>query len=191
MPRGLFFPPGRCRRKVPPKHLYLCSILHGVTSQKTAILSFFFWFLSTDVKTCVFFLRIQKPFAQFDMLYDKPWTRVGPYLVGMATGWMLCRTKCTLKMSPVSKHYIVQPSVKTDSQSELEDQKHHRKYADIRVKQNFYKPGKTILSKCVFISVSFHPNFMTCLLYCIVVGSRRLMPPDALQPKAFCTNPGL
>ena len=31
------------------------------------------------------------------------------------------------------------------------------------------------------------------VLYCIfiVVGSRRLMPPDALQPKAYCTNPGL
>ena len=25
----------------------------------------------------------------------------------------------------------------------------------------------------------------------IVVGSRLLMPPDALQPKAYCTNPGL
>jgi hypothetical protein len=68
----------------------------------------------TNVKICVFFLRIQKPFAQFDMLYDKPWTRVGPYLVGMATGWLLCRTKCTLKMSPVS----FQPLEETDSQSE-------------------------------------------------------------------------
>ena len=29
------------------------------------------------------------------------------------------------------------------------------------------------------------------LLYCIVVGFRRLMPPDALQLKACCTNPGL
>ena len=28
-------------------------------------------------------------------------------------------------------------------------------------------------------------------LYCIVVGSQRLMPPDALQPKAYCKNPGL
>ena len=28
-------------------------------------------------------------------------------------------------------------------------------------------------------------------LCCIVVGSRRLMPPDALQPNAYCTNPGL
>ena len=26
---------------------------------------------------------------------------------------------------------------------------------------------------------------------CYVVGSQRLMPPDALQPKAYCTNPGL
>ena len=30
-----------------------------------------------------------------------------------------------------------------------------------------------------------------CHSSCIVVGSRRLMPPDALQPKACCTNPGL
>ena len=29
------------------------------------------------------------------------------------------------------------------------------------------------------------------LLYCIVVGSRRLMPPDALQSTAYCPNPGL
>ena len=29
------------------------------------------------------------------------------------------------------------------------------------------------------------------VLHCIVVGSRRLMPPDVLQPKAYCTNPGL
>ena len=26
---------------------------------------------------------------------------------------------------------------------------------------------------------------------CYVVGSRRLMPPDALHPKAYCTIPGL
>ena len=29
------------------------------------------------------------------------------------------------------------------------------------------------------------------LIHCIVVGSRGLMPPDALKPKANCTNPGL
>ena len=27
-------------------------------------------------------------------------------------------------------------------------------------------------------------------MYCIVVGSVLLMAPDALQPKAYCTNPG-
>ena len=41
--------------------------------------------------------------------------------------------------------------------------------------------------------ISFTFCFLTLwrLLCCIVVGSRRLMPPDALQPKAYCTNPGL
>ena len=34
-------------------------------------------------------------------------------------------------------------------------------------------------------------SLLPWLLYCIVVGSRQLMPPDALQPKAYCTNPGL
>ena len=36
--------------------------------------------------------------------------------------------------------------------------------------------------------------FTTCDVYrvlCYVVGSWRLMPPDALQPKAYCTNLGL
>ena len=34
-------------------------------------------------------------------------------------------------------------------------------------------------------------KFETLALYCTVVGSRRLVPPDALQPKVYCTNPGL
>ena len=35
-------------------------------------------------------------------------------------------------------------------------------------------------------------NIFICTgLYCIVVGYWRLMPPDALQPKTYCTNPGL
>ena len=32
---------------------------------------------------------------------------------------------------------------------------------------------------------------LTVVLYCIVIGSQRLMPPDALQPKAYCINPGI
>lgn len=26
--------------------------------------------------------RIQEPFEMFDTLYDKPWARIGPYLIG-------------------------------------------------------------------------------------------------------------
>ena len=46
----------------------------------------------------------------------------------------------------------------------------------------------------------FHTDRQGCLCnkevmfpvrYGIMVGSRRLMPSDALQPKAYCTNPGL
>ena len=35
------------------------------------------------------------------------------------------------------------------------------------------------------------PDSVSIALYCNVVGSLQLMPPDALQPKAYCTNPGL
>lgn len=35
--------------------------------------------------------RIEEPFALFDELYDKPWLRIGPYLVGMATGYALLK----------------------------------------------------------------------------------------------------
>ncbi|XP_037300821.1 nose resistant to fluoxetine protein 6 [Manduca sexta] len=42
--------------------------------------------------------RIQEPFEMFDPLYDKPWSRIGPYLVGMAVGWYLHKTKCQPKI---------------------------------------------------------------------------------------------
>ncbi|XP_045505733.1 nose resistant to fluoxetine protein 6-like [Colias croceus] len=42
--------------------------------------------------------RIQEPFEMFDPLYDKPWSRIGPYLVGMMVGWYLHRTKCQVKI---------------------------------------------------------------------------------------------
>lgn len=39
------------------------------------------------------------PLALFDKIYDKPWTRLGPYLVGMAVGWILFKTNCKIKMN--------------------------------------------------------------------------------------------
>ncbi|CAG5042180.1 unnamed protein product [Parnassius apollo] len=43
-------------------------------------------------------VRIQEPFEMFDQLYDKPWSRIGPYLVGMIVGWYLHKTKCQVKI---------------------------------------------------------------------------------------------
>ncbi|CAG9765093.1 unnamed protein product [Ceutorhynchus assimilis] len=33
--------------------------------------------------------RVQEPFALFDELYDKPWMRIGPYLIGMVIGYII------------------------------------------------------------------------------------------------------
>lgn len=41
------------------------------------------------------------PLALFDKIYDKPWTRLGPYLVGMSVGWFLFKTNCKIRMSRV------------------------------------------------------------------------------------------
>ncbi|XP_034840927.1 nose resistant to fluoxetine protein 6-like [Maniola hyperantus] len=42
--------------------------------------------------------RIQEPFEMFDPLYDKPWSRIGPYLVGMMVGWYLHKTRCQVRI---------------------------------------------------------------------------------------------
>jgi peptidoglycan/LPS O-acetylase OafA/YrhL len=39
------------------------------------------------------------PLALFDKIYDKPWTRLGPYLVGMTVGWILFKTNCKIKFT--------------------------------------------------------------------------------------------
>lgn len=46
----------------------------------------------------------EDPLALFDKIYDKPWTRLGPYLVGMLVGWVLFKTNCQIKMSKVKKN---------------------------------------------------------------------------------------
>ena len=43
----------------------------------------------------------------------------------------------------------------------------------------------------IWLYINSSTFLLQIVLYCIVVGSRRLMPPDTLQPKAYCTNPGL
>ncbi|XP_052900175.1 O-acyltransferase like protein [Anopheles moucheti] len=35
--------------------------------------------------------KVADPFESFDILYDKPWQRIGPYIVGMITGYILHR----------------------------------------------------------------------------------------------------
>ena len=42
------------------------------------------------------------PLALFDMIYDKPWTRIGPYMIGMSVGWILFKTDCKVKLNRVA-----------------------------------------------------------------------------------------
>nr|XP_014286082.2 nose resistant to fluoxetine protein 6 [Halyomorpha halys] len=44
-------------------------------------------------------VSVKEPFILFDQLYDKPWTRIGPYIAGLFTGWFLHKTKCSIRMS--------------------------------------------------------------------------------------------
>jgi hypothetical protein len=46
------------------------------------------------------------PLALFDKIYDKPWTRLGPYLIGMCVGWFLFKKNCQLTMSKVCSSIV-------------------------------------------------------------------------------------
>uniref|UniRef100_A0A6B2E986 Putative conserved secreted protein n=1 Tax=Phlebotomus kandelakii TaxID=1109342 RepID=A0A6B2E986_9DIPT len=35
--------------------------------------------------------KLADPFESFDFLYDKPWQRIGPYIIGMITGYIVFR----------------------------------------------------------------------------------------------------
>ncbi|KAL3277718.1 hypothetical protein HHI36_013061 [Cryptolaemus montrouzieri] len=43
--------------------------------------------------------RVEEPFTLFDQLYDKPWMRIGPYLVGMVIGYYLFKVDCKIRLS--------------------------------------------------------------------------------------------
>ncbi|KAL1455274.1 hypothetical protein WDU94_009379 [Cyamophila willieti] len=47
------------------------------------------------------FFSYDDPLTLFDKIYDKPWTRLGPYLIGISVGWFLYKTDCTMKMNKV------------------------------------------------------------------------------------------
>ncbi|CAH1967120.1 unnamed protein product [Acanthoscelides obtectus] len=42
------------------------------------------------------------PLALFDKIYDKPWTRLGPYLIGMCTGWILFKKNCRINFTKLA-----------------------------------------------------------------------------------------
>lgn len=43
-------------------------------------------------------VRVEEPFALFDQLYDKPWMRIGPYFIGMMTGYFLFKVDGTVQI---------------------------------------------------------------------------------------------
>ncbi|XP_058055598.1 O-acyltransferase like protein [Anopheles bellator] len=44
--------------------------------------------------------KVADPFESFDILYDKPWQRIGPYIVGMITGYVLHRRPSPPRIVP-------------------------------------------------------------------------------------------
>lgn len=68
--------------------LLLIGIRHKVIALSLALIYLFSSWVTTGIisyKTD-HVIDIRDPFANYDELYDKPWTRVGPYLIGMITG---------------------------------------------------------------------------------------------------------
>ena len=38
----------------------------------------------------------------FADIYDKPWARIGPYVVGFLTGYILYKTECKIRIPKVA-----------------------------------------------------------------------------------------
>lgn len=53
------------------------------------------------------YCSIDDPLALFDKIYDKPWTRFGPYLIGMIVGWILFKTDCKISIKKVISNYLI------------------------------------------------------------------------------------
>ena len=66
-------------------------------------------FYSVLIKT-VFIICIWLYFRTgkaFNLIYDKPWTRIGAYAVGFLAGYILYRTNCKIKMPKVTLHFFL------------------------------------------------------------------------------------
>ena len=46
----------------------------------------------------------------FIVMYIKPWARFGPYAIGIATGYLMYKTKCKVKMNKVCLQQNLLPS---------------------------------------------------------------------------------
>ncbi|XP_076252786.1 nose resistant to fluoxetine protein 6-like isoform X2 [Rhynchophorus ferrugineus] len=53
---------------------------------------------------------VKDPFALFDELYDKPWMRIGPYLIGMIVGWILSLSCLASLVYGLGKDGLVPPA---------------------------------------------------------------------------------
>ncbi|KAK9881174.1 hypothetical protein WA026_014522 [Henosepilachna vigintioctopunctata] len=75
------------------RHLKVAAVLTGVFLVTSWISTFVIAMKYNYVA------RVEEPFALFDQLYDKPWMRIGPYLVGMVIGYYLFKVDCKIKIN--------------------------------------------------------------------------------------------
>lgn len=103
-----FFLLTSCRNCI-QKSIFVCNIyiFRGPRLFKLASFTIIVFLVSSWITTFTIAMqynyqaRIEEPFALFDQLYDKPWMRVGPYLVGMITGWLLFKLDCKMKINKI------------------------------------------------------------------------------------------
>ena len=65
--------------------------------------------LKNNLKSDLQFLcRNKLTFAAFfTTVYVQPWTRFGPYAIGIALGMIMYRTKCRVRLSKVCRHTLM------------------------------------------------------------------------------------
>ena len=64
-------------------------------------------------------------------------------------------------------------------------------YTDSIGQDRYKLPLRTVPTRRIYVTHTVSQQTQTFTSIVLWKGPRRLMPPDALQPKAYCTNPGL